>query len=258
MKPAWRFALAAAWCWPVQLSAQAPARSSTFNAGVTYSRSWFSDARGPWSDWTTLAAQVGVRSSGAAGSVRLFRDEKFAQADVGGTLDVYRNFGKSRYANATVTVVPDAKVNASSDVSLELYQGLSSWELSGGLRHMSFSDGGASSATVAAAKYVNAIYLQLRGFAVRKSGETALAMAAVARYQRDARAFAELRAGRGNELVTIAAGPVLSPRRTGFVAARAQGQLPGSRFGISAGLGRFMIEGVPNRMEATIGAFVSF
>lgn len=190
----------------------------------------------------------------------VFRTERFGQADVGGGVDLYAVTWPGAYVNTRLIVAPGASAVARADASAELYQVVGGdWELSAGYRRLQFPEHGVDVATVSAARYFGGWYTQARTTMVPDGEQVAIAVSGVLRRQRIAERFVEVRAGGGEELVTIARGPVTTLRQMGFAVVRAQDRtLFSPSLGATALAGWQRFEGIPDRMDLSVGVIVTF
>jgi YaiO family outer membrane protein len=247
-----RFAALALLC---ALAGPAPAaQTAVWTARAGHAAEAFTSDRPAWRSTTASIQRQTARGSAlleAGATDRGSGAEPFA------ALDLYRTLGARTYANLRAAAAPGAARIARADVLAEVYTVPSAWELSGGVRHLTFADTQIGLATLSAARYAGPWVARARAVASAK-GRLAVSGALTVRHVRGegrgtAARFAEVMVGQGQEPVVEAEGQT-TLRRSWVGAARVQQPL-GARVGLSVGAG-YTADGTLSRWAADVGLAV--
>lgn len=210
-----------------------------------------------WEDWLVLSAGIQRQLRWGVLGVKAFRSERFSLCDEGAAVNVYVDTWDRAYAHVRAQVVPDARVLPSSDVRLELFQGLEGgWEVSLAARRMMIAGDPLHVVSGSLARYLPAWYLRGRIDVTPSSDETAVSVGGVARRSLSAiEGMIELAAGAGREVVDIGAGPLVDIRRSIAVAARLE-LFPWPRLGFAAGASYAALDALPARSGGDLTVLV--
>lgn len=233
-------------------------RSAHWLAAATYARDRFAAQPAPLSDWESLLLSAQLRVPRGALALEAIRVRRFDLTDAAVAIDAYAALTARSYGNLRVQLAPDADVLPAVDIAGELFHGFAgSWETSLSARWLDFAAGAVDLYGVALAHYAGAWYVRGRVTIVpANDGAGVLGVALVRRYRADDSAnFVELSAGAGEEVVTIAAGPVTELRATRFAQLRAQHFITRAA-GLSGALGYHDLELFPNRYGVSVGVLL--
>lgn len=204
-----------------------------WRASATYGYEALSGGRPAWHAATLrLSRRTGRRTLAAEALVA----RRFDLSDAGVAGEAWSPLWRRAYGSLRVQVAPGAAVLPTTDVALDLYQGLSGgWEAAGGYRRMQFGRG-VDIYHAGLAKYAGNWYLRGRLTFVPRGGTTGTSgFAAGRRYGATADDWWEIGGGLGEELITVGAGPAVAVRRNGVALARVQRYVT-PRTGMAAGV----------------------
>ena len=238
---------------PLLLAALLPATAGdtgqVWRASAGYGFEAFTAQRATWQAYQT---RVERRFRDGSLALELGDASRFSLWDQTVTLDGYRTLWRRAYGHLALAVGPGARVLPRSDVSGEIHQGFAGgWEVSAGYRHMSFVGQGVGIWHASLAKYAGDWYLHARATAVPQAGKLGGGLALEARrYLATADDYLDVMGGAGNEVVTLASGPVVAASR--FLAGRYQGFFT-RHLGATIGGTWNAQQGIPDRRGLTVG-----
>ncbi len=235
-------------------AASAAAQEPVWSATAEVAVETFDSQLPAWSDWVRWGAGLERRFDGGALLVEGFRSRRFGEWDAGAVGEAYVELGSRTYLHARGQVVPDALALPTSDVRLELFQGVGDgWEVSASGRRMAVRSEDIWVYGASTAKYLGSWYLRGRADVSSSTGGEALYVTGAARrYLTGVEGLVELSAGTGREVADVAAGPVVDLRDGSSVALRLEA-FPRHALGLGAGVSWATLDGVPDRIGGRLG-----
>ncbi|MDX9753517.1 MAG: YaiO family outer membrane beta-barrel protein [bacterium] len=121
----------------------------------------FTDLHPSGSDWQIHTTAIRRETESGVIGIEGILAERFNYWDEGVAVEAYHELWDNAYGNLRLQGMEDAEVMPHFDGWVEIYQGiLDSWEVSGSIRYMNFTDGDIKIYGVGAAKYIGNWYLR--------------------------------------------------------------------------------------------------
>ncbi|MBZ0258227.1 YaiO family outer membrane beta-barrel protein [bacterium] len=194
-----------------------------WQAGLRYA---FDSLSGSRSDWHQYSLEVQRTFENGSVILQGMRYHHYNQEDEALKFDGYLDLWEGAYGNLSFQVARDVDFLPQTDIRFELFQSVfESWEVSANYRRMNFATDDVDIFGVGVGKYLGPFYLRAAESFTTSGSHIFNTTALTARYYFTDESFVEASGGIGEEVIAIAAGPVLQTVDTTFFEIRAQHQL---------------------------------
>ena len=213
----------------------------------------FDSLSGPRSDWHQYALEVQREFDAGAITLQGTRYHRYGQEDESLKLDGYLDLWDGAYGNLSFQIAGDVDFLPQTDIRVEVFQSVfETWEVSAYYRRMNFATDDIDIFGAGLGKYIGPLYVRaVESFTT--TGNHILATTSLsARYYFNDDSFLEASGGVGEEVIAIAAGPVLQTVDTTFFEVRAQHYFTG-QLGVYIGYTYYDLDKIWTKHGAVFG-----
>ncbi len=219
-------------------------KSGYWEVRLGYNFHSLSDDLSDWHEYSTRLIREFPHGSIA---LEWLQHHHFSDRDDALQLDTYFDLWQEAYGNFRFQAARNTEFLAKTDYRLELFQGFAeSWETSLNARVMKFSNNTVDIYGLSLGKYLGDFYLRGNIFLSPEFNNELFSYALLGRYYYTPDSFLELSGGYGEELVTVAVGPILEKRNTATLGFKLQHYF-NEKIGFSLGYELFDIESTWSR-----------
>ncbi|MDP8242706.1 MAG: YaiO family outer membrane beta-barrel protein [Candidatus Hinthialibacter antarcticus] len=183
----------------------------------------FDSLSGPRSDWHQYSLEVQRKFDQGSITLQGTRYHRYHQEDEALKFDGYLDLWEGAYGNLSFQIASDVDFLPQTDIRIEVFQSLyETWEVSANYRRMNFATDDVDIFGVGFGKYIGPFYVRVAESFTTSGNHVLNTTALTARYYLNDDSFLEASGGIGEEVIAIAAGPVLQTVDTAFFEIRAQ------------------------------------